>query len=146
MFIGDGRKVLIQLKKILRLKINVMRDIKFRAWMKSKNKMIENAQNHISFCEMLCIKEDFIVMQYTGLKDKNGKEIYEGDIVLAHGNTANFPLKYVIVFNDKCAFKMRWEGRQDESSFYDEDISENGYKIFKVIGNIYENPELLTVR
>lgn len=67
-----------------------MRDIKFRAWHK-KEKYIEPVDDLQMFNEDLNIgipskdyflgKEDVILMQYTGLHDKNGKEIYEGDIV-----------------------------------------------------------------
>ena len=63
-----------------------MREIKFRAWDKILNQFLPNVQNHINdkdwaFGNMLRNPERFVVEQFTGLKDKNGKEIYEGDEV-----------------------------------------------------------------
>ena len=69
------------------------------------------------------------LMQYTGLKDVNGKEIYEGDIV-SHGTFTN-TIKYF-----KSAFCLYDEQRDEYFIFHQPEDTE-------VIGNIYENPELL---
>ena len=59
-----------------------MRDFKFRAWDKWSNKMIQpNNGDFIGWHAMSNWRDCLHIMQYTGLKDKNGKEIYEGDIV-----------------------------------------------------------------
>ena len=67
-----------------------MREIKFRAWDKSEEEMLDN---EAIFGNELCVQtghqdEDFIFMQYTGLRDKNGMgltEVYEGDIISIDG-------------------------------------------------------------
>lgn len=75
--------------------------------------------------------EFYEIMQYTGLKDKNGKEIYEGDIV-KHSNG----IKNVYWSESSASFQM------DLSDFVlDQEIGD--YNSVEVIGNIYENPELL---
>lgn len=88
------------------------------------------------------------LMQYTGLKDKNGKEIYEGDIVKIHKHSYDYGFKEdeigQIKFLDG-AFGFYREKTKNE--YYFNDLStENGYgelEYYEVIGNIYENPELL---
>ena len=78
------------------------------------------------------------LVQYTGLKDKNGKEIYEGDIL---------PYRYVVTFVDasdsaNLGMSVGWyEQRDDFESFRQLEVGDE----LEVIGNIYENPELLEV-
>ncbi|EJT5924501.1 YopX family protein [Clostridium perfringens] len=80
------------------------------------------------------------LMQYTGLKDKNGKEIYEGDILsikIYSGDKVIVEGKTVVEFKDGC-FGVIWG---HDKAF----LSLNSFfkAKFEVIGNIYENPELL---
>lgn len=75
--------------------------------------------------------EHWILMQFTGLKDKSGKEIYEGDIV-KHRNGVH-KVEYVEEF---CSFQM---GLSDH--VLDQEVGD--YSEVEIIGNIYENPELL---
>jgi len=116
-----------------------MREIKFRAWDKETTKMIYNAEMGFNmgscFGDILdeVDKGKIILMQYTGLKDKNGKEIYEGDILI------HAEWKVVVGWNKKRAsFKLvARDGIVDA-----EDISMS-QKYIEIIGNIYENPELM---
>lgn len=122
---------------------------KFRAWIKTENcfaDYIESIRFYINeidlcwggICESDCFDfKDVILMQSTGIKDKNGKEIFEGDIVdykgreavvKWHGSYASFIYRFV-------------DGLQERVSEWDP-LFLACYN-FEVIGNIYENPEFL---
>ena len=104
-----------------------MREIKFRAWNSIVMVYQDFPKGGLTAGEIL--KRFDNVMQFTGLKDKNGKEIYEGDIVgskLYDGTKKN----YVVEFKDG-SFVV---GLTELGKWIEDVI---------VIGNIYENPELL---
>jgi len=121
-----------------------MRQIKFRAWNKEEKIMSEPftlwgiTDGFIRFDEERLIfgfEDDVEVMQYTSLKDKNGKEIYEGDILFyikgVDDPTDNYyPVEYI-----NGAFRHTGS---EGSPTGDWDLDE-----YEVRGNIYENPELL---
>ena len=116
-----------------------MREIKFRAWDKI-NKDMFNVES-INFQERRVYKdtvsyrnfEDIDLMQCTGLKDKNNKEIYEGNIIFLHGR------KYKVIFKTEGArFVLRNNEFELEITFIN-----NNNKRMEIVGNIYENPELM---
>ena len=131
-----------------------MRKIKFRIWDKRNKKMIYKTNTNKIYMSLdgklynglngQDFSDDFILMQYTGLKDKNGKEIYEGDIIKSK-YFGDFIVKNGIVRI------MDNEAYQDNlvSGFYLQQVSSKELwhldflKKCEVIGNIYENPELL---
>lgn len=106
-----------------------MREIKFRAWLKKSS--IDDEPWMVGPFDLTqdnrwIFEHEPILMQYTGLKDKNGQEIYEGDIVKGGFSGKNFE----VIFK--------------EGSFYAREMLLYGINPeCKVIGNIYENPDLL---
>jgi uncharacterized phage protein (TIGR01671 family) len=140
-----------------------MREIKFRAWDKIDNHMryqndVEGIKEWPSLLAVgfhglpICIDNDsfkdneiigwnrdhnLFLMQYTGLKDKNGKEIYEGDIVKGINYGFNNPSRFIGTveyrYNGyKVVGTPKYKGMNDELN-----------TIYEVIGNIYENPNLV---
>ena len=131
------------------------REIKYRAWLKEEKKMvivetIDFSEKSIQYLEKneiidayllrTTFLEDIELMQYTGIKDENGKEIYVGDI-----------LKYNFPYDGRLKHVSPVKFIETEASFGIKDRYENEiplYRIaannyFEVIGNIYENEELL---
>lgn len=109
-----------------------MRDIKFREYDPIRKKYIsweELLKDHDSHISMFTGNHNF--EQYTGIKDKNGKEIYEGDVL--HKGYQND--LFVVYFLDGCFVALRENDIEDYELLCLSD--------FLKIGNIYENPELL---
>ena len=123
-----------------------MREIKFRAWDRFKQRWSNYKINDgtvyfmdkntgVWYGSYNKRYKDFNLMQYTGLKDMRGKEIYEGDI-LANGNDEK---TYKVIFENG-SFRAEFEGDFEEYSFDLIDVVLQGCE---VVGNIYENPELI---
>jgi uncharacterized phage protein (TIGR01671 family) len=149
-----------------------MREIKFRAWDKNGDGMFYNVQDGILFDDGSIYEfryffdqregdiHDWELMQYTGLLDKQGKNIYEGDIceMIILGDRSDY-LKYnknidgalvvVEIRNLIPGFisvflEMQHPDDKDWKSFWQcEDNEWWNKEYFTIIGNIYENPELL---
>ncbi len=135
-----------------------MRDIKFRAWDRRYKNMLNDAAKvgdvlYWDGGKCFTAITDFGIeppyhdmMQFTGLRDKNGKDIYEGDIVKLEG--INGEIWAVYWFYDRWCLgdgKKGMGGFQedyDNGDYYDGD--DINWDKSEIIGNIYENPELLT--
>lgn len=122
---------------------------KFRAWTEEgkvmyydvypfKDDTLLLSYDEIAFDEVPA--SDFILMQSTGLKDKSGKEIFEGDVVRYECCFESYVEE--VIYDDKhCNFGTI---DKDEKTFsFDALISDFDVDCFEVVGNIYENPELL---
>ena len=126
------------------------REIKFRAWNDKKIiswkellKYYPNGESDYDLHAIFSGDEHLELMQYTGLKDKNGKEIYEGDIITCEGGyetiegcSEDCEEPRVIEWSDGLQWVAECKNCRDNVPLYEWDYNE-------VIGNIYENPELL---
>ena len=128
-----------------------MREIKFRAWLKEDKKMVnvetmDFTDKSIQYLKKSEINNAYILrresfddvelMQYTGVKDKNGKEIYEKDIIFCN------KYKNIVVFFENGCFKVRYPKNDITNIICTLDTFLEKYKC-KISGNIYENFELL---
>ena len=119
-----------------------MREIEFRAWIPESKQMGEVAMLGRDFISLEPLgswdRDNIILMQYIGLQDKNGKEIYEGDIVRTYHKL------FTVAWSDTFygfALVTKSHGASESMTFpnfrhYD----------WEVIGNIYENPEMLETK
>lgn len=108
------------------------RELKFRAWYEGQMLSVVDLSTPLSTYEWLG-KVDAHIMQFTGMKDKDGKELYEEDIIQGHH------FKSIIEWDDKKGgWIMNAIGSPVKYSLTQERASE-----FEKIGNIYQNPKLL---
>lgn len=125
------------------------REIKFRAWDLTSKKFDANIYIHldgwIMDTEIDDGRDDLILMQYTGLVDKNGKEIYEGDI-LKYYKIFDFNKKY----EEKRIFEVKYmalhncgDCTEDSGIGFNFYLLEDRLEYIEIIGNRFENPELL---
>ncbi|WP_339010272.1 YopX family protein [Fusobacterium animalis] len=123
-----------------------MREIKFRCWDRFKQRWSNYKINDgtvyfmdkntgVWYGSYNKRYKDFNLMQCSGLNDKNDREIYEGDILLDGNNKK----PYKVIFKNG-SFRAEFEGDFEEYSFDLIDVVAQGCE---VVGNIYENPELM---
>jgi hypothetical protein len=108
-----------------------MREIKFRAWAINAKKMYsweQMLEQRKHFASWFMWTDMYKLMQFTGLRDKNGREIYEGDILKDTGNIRR------VLYNTPSFVLV------DENGFFYWTYNTDEYE---VIGNVHDNPDLL---
>lgn len=143
-----------------------MREIKFRAWQKTHKYWVHEEfgdlmwqDGNFYFDGDIKCDDTFAIMQYTGLKDKNGVEIYEGDIVRGYdfwGNKKTDPqekrtypyvaeVKYGDYGDTAChnSYGFYFDAKQSEELLGWQTPTISNLDNCEIIGNIYENKELL---
>lgn len=123
---------------------------KFRAWSTDKKIMAE--VRTLRFTDELVETDKFVersiegvkLMQSTGLLDKNGKEIFEGDVIAIEVDDTETPINARVSQNSKIGVLM-FHVFEDNEDVPMVELLEDNSVAFEIIGNIYENPELLEV-
>ncbi|MDI6497147.1 YopX family protein [Leuconostoc suionicum] len=128
------------------------REIKFRAWNKNLreyidiNNIVVDPINgdvvDLGGYELLEVNHEAVLEQYTGLKDKNGVEIYEGDIVEVKSHLYKDIIGIVKFWEFNSSFVVIKNSKEFNIPT-NLSATMDGFKSYEVIGNIHKNPELL---
>lgn len=128
---------------------------RYRAWDKEFKEMVQ--VDALVFEEQIIkatykngnvVKEDlknYVLMQSTGLTDKNGKEIFEGDILSIETDEENVKVKIEVSWDSKHALFVFESKKYNAKQALGELFEDNPYP-FKIIGNVWEDPELVEVK
>lgn len=125
--------------------------LKFRVWNKEEKRFINfvdvkkqeiefNFDTKDNYFLIECDPGKYKILQCTGLRDKNGKLVYEKDILLS----PDYDEPYMVIVewgNEKGYIVKAWNGKEFEYALSDDTLE--SLKYFEIIGNEFENPELL---
>ena len=131
--------------------------LRFRAWDISKKEMFKDTfaitesgqvvvveQESVASPPDYVFVEHLIIMQSTGLEDKNGKEIFEGDVIAIELDDTETPIN-ARVFQNSGIGVLMFHVFEDNEDVPLVELLEDNSVAFEIIGNVYENPELLEV-
>ena len=126
---------------------------KFRAWDSAKKEMFKDTFAITESGQVVVVEQEdvvcppdyvfvdnLVIMQSTGLRDKNGKEIFEGDILAC--KTDDEVINLNVFWDEEHALFMFESKKYNEQEPLAELVENNTY-LFEIIGNVHENPELL---
>ena len=128
--------------------------LRFRAWLKEDKEMIDVEEMNFYNGELdfigdgitwMCKSNDCVLMQSTGLRDKNGKEIFEGDIIAIEVDDTGTPINARVFQNSKKGILM-FHVFEDNEDVPMVELLEDDSVAFAIIGNIWEHPELAEVK
>jgi len=122
------------------------RETKFRFWDKTRKEMIEDTviPSGLFYQILTGGNDNFIPLQYTGLHDKNGEKIYEGDIIKIHDENAGVEfVREGIQWESEGKYYVNFWALRYQPEGFNRQIYPLEDEKGEIIGNIYENPELL---
>ena len=119
-----------------------MRELKFRVYIPDHDKFCYFTLGNFDYSDRYLHQHQYPVQQYTGLKDKNGKEIYEGDIVQYNVGSSYENMSFIVQWSgDSLGYILQSQSGDVLTNSWTP--NGNRFNFIKLKGNIFETPELL---
>lgn len=116
-----------------------MRQLKFRVWDNDQKQFHYFELHNITVPDRLLVQDKYPVQQYTGLKDKNGVEIYEGDIIQYNVGSSYDHMDFEVKFAEE---SLGWIFQSKTGEVLVDEWTPNGnrFSFIEVIGNVFDAP------